>query len=88
MKIESVPESIISQARHILQSKNYSSEFKREVVRLMIGACSVCDDLPSIYVIDKQDNATVITRYCDKDFVKYQKYNKPKRKMKVKKKSK
>ena len=84
MKIETVPESIISQEKHILQSKTYSSEFRRDIIRQLIGICAICDDLPTKYVIVNQDGAKVISRYCEKDFEKYQKYNKNK-KRKVKK---
>lgn len=83
--IQEVPESIVSQARLILESKTYSSKYRRDIVRLMVGACAVCRGIPTKLIVDKQDDVTVISRYCDKDFEKYQKYNKNKKNKRAKK---
>lgn len=86
--IQEVPENIVLQARHILESKNYNTKIRVETVNLIVGMCAVCNGIPSKYIIDNQDTAIILTRYCEKDFKKYQKYNKnkSKRKRKVNKK--
>ena len=83
--IQQIPECIVQQARHVLESTVNSTSYRKEVVTLIVGTCAVCDAIPNKIVIETHDGAELISRYCNKDFAKYQKYNKPKHKRKVKK---
>lgn len=80
MIIKTVPEEIVSQANILLTNKAYTSKFRAEVVRMLLGRCVICGGVPNFYIIDKQDDIEVISRYCEKDYTeRYQKRNKKKR---------
>lgn len=64
IKIIEIPELITNQAHHILNNKAYSSAYRKEVIRQLLGKCQTCDGIPNRFVIEKQDGAEIIMRYC------------------------
>jgi hypothetical protein len=63
-KIKIIPSEIVKSAEMILNSKAYSSSYRKEVIRQILGSCETCGGIPSKYYIDKNQGVEVIRRYC------------------------
>lgn len=83
MKIKTIPEEIITQATFLSTDESYSSRYRQEVIRQLIGVCVICSGIPAKYIIEKRQGIEVISRYCGKCYVeRSQKQQKYKRKRK------
>jgi RNase P subunit RPR2 len=63
-KIIEVPDIIVKQCEIILNSKSYSSRYRKEVIRSIVGKCLKCGAVPPRFIIEKRANVEVIERYC------------------------